>query len=64
MPSYNYEIFPQNLDAELFAGFRDALLLGAKAPGGTLIDASTGRETTLKALRGKRPLVLEFGSFS
>lgn len=64
MPNYNYPVFPLDLEADAFTAFRDAIRLGDKGPDGVLIDASTGEETTLKKLRGKRPLMLEFGSFS
>lgn len=61
---YNYREFPRDLDELVFDGFREAIRLGDKGPDGVLVDASTGAETSLKALRAKRPVMLEFGSYS
>ncbi|MCO4747365.1 MAG: hypothetical protein KC912_21375 [Proteobacteria bacterium] len=61
---YNYETFPLDLDEALFNGFREAIHLGDKAPDGVLVDANTGAETSLKKIRAKRPVVIEFGSYS
>ena len=62
--SYNYERFPLDMDAESFAAFPDHLRVGDAAPDGTLVDAGDEREITLSTLWKKRPLVIEFGSFT
>ena len=41
MSEYNYENFPIDLDAEVFAAFPEVLKAGQPAPDGELTDAHT-----------------------
>ncbi len=40
MTAYNYPSFPLDMEASVFAAFRDVLKAGDRAPKGTLIDAA------------------------
>lgn len=62
--TYNYECFPEDLDAESFKGFATAAPVGTEAPSGELVDLGTGETVTLASLWKKGPLILEFGSIS
>ncbi len=64
MNPYNYESFPIDMDAEVFAGFRDHIRPGMKAPDGELTDAATGNEVRLSDFWRGGPLIVEFGSAS
>ncbi len=61
---YNYGCFPADLDAQAFQGFAQAVPVGSDAPGGQLVDATTGETVTLASLWKKGPLLLEFGSIT
>lgn len=64
MSTYNYESFPLDMDGPIFAGFRDELRPGMKAPDGELTDARTGDRVSLSDLWRAGPLIVEFGSAS
>jgi hypothetical protein len=64
MSAYNYESFPIDMDAAVFAGFRDHIRPGDRAPDGALIDANTGESVRLSDYRRDGPLIVEFGSAS
>ena len=61
---YNYAHFPQDLEAETFRAFRDAIRVGTPAPDGNLTELSTGATVALSSYWDRGPLVIEFGSFS
>lgn len=62
--AYNYHHFPEDLDRELFAAFRDHLVVGDRAPDGALIDLASNAPVQLSQLWRSGPLILEFGSLS
>jgi len=61
---YNYASFPLDMDGIDFEDFPAALKVGARAPGGELIDAATGESVRLSAYWRSGPLVIEFGSIT
>ncbi len=64
MSHYNYSNFPLDMEADIFAAFRDHLKVGERAPKGTLTDAATGEPVKLAKLWKSGPLMVEFGSQS
>ena len=64
MDPYNYAVFPLDTDSAHFAGFRDHLKAGDRAPKGTLTELESGEEVRLHRQWRSGPLMLEFGSFS
>ena len=64
MSTYNYSSFPLDMEAEIFAGFRDKLKAGDRAPKGSLVDAANGEVVKLAKLWKDGPLLIEFGSQS
>jgi len=62
--AYNYECFPQDLDAQAFKDFATAAPVGTPAPGGELVDLGSGETVTLASLWKQGPLLLEFGSIT
>jgi hypothetical protein len=64
MSEYNYENFPIDLDAQVFAAFPEVLKAGQPAPDGELTDAHTGETVRLSELWKRDTLIIEFGSFT
>lgn len=62
---YNYPHFTvEELRADDFSSFQNVTRVGTPAPGGTVIDASTGETVELATLWRKSHLVMEFGSIT
>ncbi|MBX2801558.1 MAG: hypothetical protein KTR31_28030 [Myxococcales bacterium] len=64
MSDYNYRHFPQDLERDTFAAFRDVVKAGGRAPDGSLTELATTERVQLSDLWKQGPLVVEFGSFS
>ncbi|HVI85497.1 MAG TPA: hypothetical protein VNA86_09280 [bacterium] len=62
--AYNYEHFPQDLDAPLFAAFQNGLRVGTPAPDGEVTRLEDGARVFLSEYWRASPVVIEFGSIT
>ena len=64
MREYNYASFPEDMEMEDFARFRDGLRVGSRAPDGELTEAFSGEKVRLSDYWRRGHLVMEFGSIT